>query len=586
MLQQVLRARQPLESVSAEACSRTDLHPVIFRILASRGIDPGTGLELTLKNLLPPDRFKDIDRAAARVAAAIRAQESIRIVGDYDADGATATALAVLGLRSMGGENIDYTVPNRFSDGYGLTRKLAMQIAAAPPDLVITVDNGISSVQGVELLQGRGVDVIVTDHHLAGEVLPPAHAIVNPNQPGCGFEDKSIAGVGVMFYLLLVVNQVLREQGYYDQQRPQPDLLAFLDLVALGTVADVVALGQNNRILVAQGVARMRAGRLRPGIAAILRQANRDPRGLVAQDLGFVVGPRLNAAGRLEDISTGIECLLTADIRTADRLAATLDRINQERREIEHSMHAQALKAVESLALDRHEFSGTGMVLYDESWHEGVVGLVASRIRERTGLPALVFAPGEAADQLKGSARSIPEVHIRDVLANINSLNPGLIDRFGGHAMAAGLSIQVSRLPEFRQAFQQEVSRALAESPPDQTLLTDGSLEAHDLNQAFAEQIKSLLPWGQACPEPLFEGRFRVLSSRFVGDVHLKLALQPDQGGATIDAICFRYLDSGDSTQKRRGLALDRVRLAYSLDVNHFRGRKSLQLIVRYIEEI
>jgi len=577
-----IRARTPAYSQKPVDDALNALHPVVRRVLANRNIDPNTGLEHGLKYLLAPNGFKGIEVAASRIVTAIEQQQAVLVVGDYDADGATATALAIKGLRSMGLERIAYTVPNRFTFGYGLSLKLAQEIGQSAPDLVITVDNGISSVEGVACLNKAGVDVIVTDHHLAGETLPEAYAIVNPNQPGCEFPDKSIAGVGVMFYVLLAVNSLLRNSGYYKTNALTPDLLSLLDLVALGTVADVVGLHRNNRILVSQGIARMRAGFLCPGIAAILKVAGREPHALVAQDLGFVVGPRLNASGRLEDISSGIECLLADDPLEAGRLAEALDQINRNRKEIEQSMQMQALNAVKNLQI-KEKKSKTGMVLYDNSWHEGVVGLVASRIKEKTGVPVLVFAPGEG-DFLKGSARSIPEVHIRDVLANIDAQHPQLIDRFGGHAMAAGLTIRPEHLEEFRDAYIAEVSRALAKRPPDSTLLTDGELAAEELNQRFAETIKTLLPWGQACPEPLFEGEFEVLNCRFVGEIHLKLVLQLKGTRDPIDAICFRYLENADSPEKRTALGFTSLKVVYSLDVNHFRGRQSLQLIIRYLE--
>lgn len=583
MQSKTIQAREPAYTLRTPDDAQDALHPVIARVLANRNIDPHSGLQHSLKYLLTPDRFKGIEVAAARIVTAIDQQQSVLIVGDYDADGATSTALAIKGLRAMGLNQVSYTVPNRFSYGYGLSLKLAKDISASAPDLVITVDNGISSIEGIDFLNETGVDVIVTDHHLSGEVLPAAVAIVNPNQPGCEFPDKSIAGVGVMFYVLLAVNKELKKSDHYSRISQAPDLLALLDLVALGTVADVVALGRNNRILVAQGIARMRTGRVCAGIAAILKVGGREPRSLVAQDLGFVVGPRLNAAGRLEDISSGIECLLASDSLDADRLAQKLDQINGARKKIELSMQTQALKVVKNLHIGEHK-QGTGMVLFDETWHEGVVGLVASRIKEKTGLPVLAFAPDESGEYLKGSARSISQVHIRDVLANIDARHPELINRFGGHAMAAGLSIRPACLDEFRAAFVEEVDKALLAHPPDNTILTDGELSAEELNRPFAEAIKTLLPWGQACPEPEFEGEFMVLSSRFVGEIHLKLVLRLCGAHDPIDAICFRYLDNGDSPDKRAALNLEKIRAVYSLDVNQYRGKKSLQLIIRYLE--
>lgn len=570
------------KAVQNDAAFET-LHPIIQRILSNRNIQTQADIDHRLKNLLPPDGLKDIQVAAQRVANAINQQHKILIVGDYDADGATATALAIKGLRSMGAQNVAFKVPNRFNDGYGLSLKLAKEIALTPPELLITVDNGISSIEGIAYLKQVGVDVVVTDHHLAGDDLPEAYAIVNPNQPECRFGSKALAGVGVMFYLILATHKTLRESDYFKHNALQPDVLALLDLVALGTVADLVPLDKNNRILVAQGVARMRAGKSRPGIAALMEVAGRDVDRLVAQDLGFVVGPRLNAAGRLEDISSGIDCLLADDVAQARQFAKALDHINLARKEIEQSMQSQALSVVENLNLEGKAHSG--LVLFDESWHEGVVGLVASRVKDKTGLPALVFAPGEGGE-LKGSARSIPEVHIRDILANISALQPQLIERFGGHAMAAGLSIQPKKLPEFRAAFEDQVKLALKAKPPSNTLLTDGALPNADFNREFAGQIKTLIPWGQTCPEPQFEGEFEVLNCRFVGEIHLKLLLRPVNDTKPVDAISFRYLDRTDSPDKRAALELKKIRAVYQLDVNHYRGQQSLQLIIRYLEAI
>lgn len=582
MLKKDIQARQPAQQKTQLDSGFNTLHPVIQRVLSHRNIYSKADIDHQLKHLLPPKGLKDIDLAADRLKQAIELDQSILIVGDYDADGATSTALAIKGLQSLGASNASYTVPNRFSDGYGLSLKLAKKIQPNPPKLLITVDNGISSVAGIALLNEAGVEVIVTDHHLPGAVLPAAFAIVNPNQKGCCFESKALAGVGVMFYLLLATHQKLREAGYYEQHSLQPALLDLLDLVALGTVADLVPLDRNNRILVAQGVARMRAGKLRPGIAALMHVARRDAEQLVAQDLGFVLGPRLNAAGRLEDISSGIECLLAEDAELANQLAQTLDGINKTRKEIEQAMQTQALSIVDKLELK--DALNTGLVLFDESWHEGVVGLVASRIKDKTGVPVLVFAPGEG-DLLKGSARSIPEVHIRDILAGIDAMTPGLIDRFGGHAMAAGLSIAPKNLTQFCQAFEKQVSIALNDRPPGNTLLTDGSLSSAELTKQFAGSIKTLMPWGQACAEPQFEGRFIVLNSRFVGEVHLKLVLCTQDDNQPIDAICFRYLDHADSPNKRAALGLKKIKAVYSLDVNHFRGQQNLQLIIQYLED-
>ncbi|MEE9447487.1 MAG: single-stranded-DNA-specific exonuclease RecJ [Arenicellales bacterium] len=571
--------------------SLDDLQPLLKRVLNNRQIHTKQDINVSLKALLPPEGLKGIEQATQRIAQAITSGESILIVGDYDADGATSTALAIEGLHSMGAKTVRYEVPNRFTYGYGLTLKLAKKISQGIsetlPDLVITVDNGISSIEGVAHLQALGVDVIVTDHHLAGGVLPNAHAIVNPNQPGCSFASKALAGVGVMFYVLLSVNKYFRESAYFDAQNLKPDLLSLLDLVALGTVADLVKLDKNNRILVAQGVARMRAGRTRLGISALMKVANRDLSSLVAQDLGFVLGPRINASGRLDNISSGIECLLAGDAQSAQALAENLNQINVERKNIEQSMQKQAMLAVEQLKIKPD--NRAGVVLFDKTWHEGIVGLIASRIKDKVGVPVLVFAPGEDG-MLKGSARSIPEVHVRDILANIDAAGPELIARFGGHAMAAGLSIERTHLPAFKEAFEQQVAEVLALKPPGNTIMCDGALTEQEFNLPNAKSLKTLLPWGQACPEPQFEGEFMVQSSRFVGEIHLKLvlkALQNGEGvGQPIDAICFRYIDHADSPEKRTALNLKKIKAVYGLDVNNFRGKETLQLMIRHLEAV
>ncbi len=587
MQSKTIQPRQSALQADPSDVQFKQLPEVVQRLLLNRGINRFADTEADLSALLAPDGLKGMARAAKRISDAIEQQQRILIVGDYDADGATATALAVKGLRSLGLKQVGYKVPNRFKDGYGLSHKLALEIVAGKPrpEVLITVDNGISSVAGVAELNEAGIEVIVTDHHLAGKVLPAAYAIVNPNQPGCDFASKAIAGVGVMFYVLMAVRAELRERNYFEG-RQQPNLADLLDLVALGTVADVVALDRNNRILVASGIARMRAGRLSIGMAAILEVAGSDPANLVAQNLGFVLGPRLNACGRLDDISSGIECLLSEDRYHAAQLAQLLDQTNRDRKQIEQSMQNQALQAVKNLRLPE---TGTkrleGLVLFDESWHEGVVGLVASRMKDKTGVPVLVMARGQDG-VLKGSARSVPEVHIRDVLATIDAQHPDMISRFGGHAMAAGLTIAEGQLDRFRDAFAQQVALALEQRPPQNTLLTDGSLATENFNLNFASMLQRLLPWGQACPEPLFEGVFEVLNSRFVGETHLKLVLrQPGQKGP-VDAICFRYLETADSPLKRQALELNRIKAVFSLDVNRYRGRESLQLMIRYLQPV
>ncbi len=569
--------RRKEHELAPESDLRT-LHPVVRRVLANRKIDKQAQIDFSLAGLLEPNML-GITVAAKRLVTAIKTGESIQIVGDYDVDGATSTVLAIQALRQMGATSVSYCVPNRFEYGYGLSMKLAQEIIDTPPDLIITVDNGIASVEGIRLLKQRGVDVIVTDHHLPGEELPEAVAIVNPNQKGCQFESKMLAGVGVIFYLMMALRSALQADNWFEQQQiAVPPLVDHLDLVALGTVADLVPLDENNRILVAQGVARMRSGKTRPGIAALFKVAKRDIKALVANDLGFVAGPRLNAAGRLADISTGIECLLCNDQSSAMQLASELDCINQERKQIEQSMQQQAFAVVDAMNLDQSNEQQFATTLYQAHWHEGVVGLVASRVKDKLNMPVAVFAQGEDG-LLKGSCRSIKGLHIRDVLATIHAQHPQLIIKFGGHAMAAGLSIAQTDYEQFDQAFCLEVKRQREQLPLSNQIWTDGGLQAYELDLQLAETLKTLVPWGQGFPAPTFDDRFNVLSSRVVGDTHLKLCLQAQSGGNSVDAIAFRYLDAPDKPTQ-----FDAIDAVYSLDVNEFRGTKSIQLIIQHLE--
>ena len=556
-----------------------EMHPVLRRVFRNRGLGRAADLDHRLRNLVPPAGLKGIDKASDLLAATLAGRGRILVIGDFDVDGATATTLALLGLQEMGAERVDYLVPNRFDYGYGLSPEIAAVALEREPALVITVDNGISSIAGVRRLKERGIRVIVTDHHLPGERLPEADAIVDPNQPGCGFPSKALAGVGVMFYLLLGLRARLRQGGWFEREGiPEPNLAGFLDLVALGTVADLVPLDRNNRILVAQGLARIRSGRCREGITRLLEVAGRDPRRAGTADLGFFVGPRLNAAGRLEDISAGIECLLAGEPATAAELAAVLHDINRQRREIEQSMQQQALAALKSLAEVRAPAGVAGICLYDESWHQGVTGLVAARIKERTERPVIAFAPG-GEGELKGSARSIPQLHMRDALAAVDAANPGLIRRFGGHAMAAGLTLSREHYGRFREAFLEEAGRRLRGEVLESVLLTDGELapEEHDLE--LAEALRGALPWGQGFPAPLFDGCFEVLDRRIVGEQHLKLTLRPEGARRILDGILFRFCPPGG-----RAPEFDRVRVVYQLDVNRYRGRRKVQLMIEYLE--
>ncbi len=540
----------------------------------ARGVLPEQ-LRLDLDRLLPPGRLLHADRAARMLADALAEGARILVVGDFDADGATSSALAVTALRSFGADQVGFLVPNRFEYGYGLTPEIVELAAGRAPDLLITVDNGISSLEGVSAAKRAGIATLVTDHHLPGDRLPEAEVIVNPSQPGCDFPSKNLAGVGVIFYVMLALRAELRARDWFRQRGiPEPNLGDLLDLVALGTVADVVPLDYNNRILVAGGLQRIRAGRARPGILALLQAAGRNPATVVASDLGFAVGPRLNAAGRLDDMSVGIECLLSDEPDAASRLAARLDRLNLDRRVIEQDMQRDALLALEQLELDEAGEPPPALTLYRPGWHQGVIGILASRVKDRLHRPTIAFADAENGE-LKGSARSIPGLHIRDVLDAVAARNPGLITRFGGHAMAAGLSLARSAYPEFSRAFVSEVARHAGELNFEAVIDSDGELSESEFDLELATRLRFAGPWGQQFPEPLFDGRFRVLEQRLVGERHLKLVLSPSGGTACLDAIAFN-IDPGRWPDQ----SVDELELAYRLDVNEYRGRRSLQLIV------
>ena len=561
----------------AGTCLDPGLHPVLDRVYRSRGVTDTSELELSLSALAPAARLAGIDAAVDLLVAARASQKQVLVVGDFDADGATATALALLGLRAMGLARVGYLVPDRFRFGYGLTPEIVAVAAERSPDLLITVDNGISSVDGVDEARGRGMQVLITDHHLPGERLPAASAIVNPNQPGCDFPSKSLAGVGVMFYLLAALRARLREAGGF-ADGGGPNVAQWLDLVALGTVADVVPLDHNNRILVEQGLRRIRAGRCRPGIAALLRVGRREPRRCVASDLAFAAGPRLNAAGRLEDMSEGIECLLADDPDTCAARAARLDGLNRERREIESGMQADALAIVESLAPDPAALP-YGLCLFEEHWHQGVVGIVAARVRERVHRPVIAFAR-EDEHTLKGSARSIPGLHVRDALDAVAARHPGLLIRFGGHAMAAGLSLASDDLERFRDAFDRVLRRTLSERDLEDRLLTDGELPPSELGLELAHRLRAAGPWGQAFPEPLFDGEFQVLTRRVVGEHHLRMTLRAPGDRGSIAAIAFNASDDGWPAEAPR------IHAAYRLDVNLYRDVESAQLVVEWMEVV
>ncbi len=552
----------------------TGLDPVLARVYAARGIDDPEQLGRRLQELLPDSQMKGIPAAVERLLTAFEQRQKILIVGDFDCDGATSTSVALLGLRMLGAAEVDYLVPNRFEYGYGLSPEIVDVAAQASPDLLITVDNGISSIEGVERAKALGIDVIVTDHHLAGAELPEACAIVNPNQPGCDFIAKSTCGVGVIFYVLIALRRALNERGWFNGQ--PPNLASLLDLVALGTVADVVPLERNNRALVWQGLQRIRAGQARPGLLALIEVSGRRRDRLVASDLGFAIAPRLNAAGRLEDMSIGIECLLEENYDRALTMARELDELNKERRGIEQEMQQQALELLGQLSLNDRELP-FGLCLYDEYWHQGVIGILASRIKERVYRPVIAFAPGDEGE-IKGSARSINGFHIRDGLDAVAAKHPGLLKKFGGHAMAAGLTIAAEDLAAFSDAFDAEVRRQLATDDLTQRILTDGELAESAFSMELAESLRNAGPWGHQFPEPLFEGRFHLLQQRIVGQRHLKLVVMPEGGTLALDAIAFNV-----DTLVWPDESVQKVRLVYRLDVNEFRGQRSLQLMVDWI---
>lgn len=546
--------------------------PLLQRIYAARGVSCVQELDNSLKYLLSYEQLKGMSDAVALLVRAIAQQQRILIIGDFDADGATATAVGVLGLRMLGATQVDYLVPNRFDYGYGLTVGIVEQAHQLAPDLIITVDNGISSIDGVQLAKSLGMRVLITDHHLPGEVLPVADAIVNPNQPGCSFPSKALAGVGVIFYVLLALRARMRELNSF--VGAEPNLAQLLDLVALGTVADVVPLDANNRRLVQQGLARIRAGHARPGIKAIAEVGRRQLANMVAMDLGFIVGPRLNAAGRMDDMSIGIECLLAEDESQALLLAQQLESLNAERKRTEQNMQREALVQLQDLPEDNLPF---GICVYEQDWHQGVTGILASRLKERYHRPVIAFA--DAGDgSLKGSARSVAGLHVRDALAAIDAQNPQLIRKFGGHAMAAGLTIAQADYAEFVQAFDAQVRTCLTEDELAGICVTDGELVAGEFALDLALQLRLAGPWGQQFPEPSFHGRFKLMQQRLVGERHLKMVLHNETTRIDVDAIAFNV-----DLEQWPNPNIQYADLAYRLDVNEFRGKQSLQLLVEHL---
>ena len=541
--------------------------PLLARILSSRGVLSSDDLDHSLRGLLAPDSFLGIREAATILAEALESDSSILIVGDFDADGATSCTLMVTGLRAMGARQVNYLVPDRFKFGYGLTPEIVDVAVQFKPDVIVTVDNGIASVEGVAHANALGIPVVVTDHHLPGNDLPAAAAIVNPNQVGCKFPSKALAGVGVAFYLLSVLRAELRNRNWFVHHQ-EINLAEWLDLVALGTVADVVPMDQNNRRLVEEGIRRIRGGYCRPGLKALPVVAGVNPKHLTTRDLAFSIAPRLNAAGRLQDMSIGIECLLADEVSAVAR-AENLDALNNERKEIETGMRDIALAHLKQLSLD--EETAAGLCFYRPDWHQGVIGIVASRIKQKSHRPVIAFA--KAVDgELKGSGRSVAGFHLRDALNSIAIRHPGLLLKFGGHAMAAGLSLFEADYERFREAFDNEVRCSLGEAKIEQVVMSDGEI-AEPVTVRLAKEIERAAPWGQGFSEPEFDGKFEILDQRIVGGRHLKLLLQPEMGDP-VEAICFNH----------GGLAENRhIRCAYRLEVNRFKGREKPQLIVSVI---
>ncbi|WP_109127171.1 single-stranded-DNA-specific exonuclease RecJ [Dyella sp. C11] len=549
-----------------------DVHPVVQHVFAARGVFSPTDAEYRLARLLSPQQLGGLDKAMALLSEAIRDDWTILIAGDYDCDGATGTAVAVRGLRMLGARHVDYVVPNRFIHGYGLSPALVESLQPAP-QLIVTVDNGVASVAGVAAAQARGIRVVVTDHHLPGEQLPAADAMVNPNLGGDTFPSKSLAGVGVMFYLLLALRASLREQGMF-AAGSEPDLSVLLDLVAVGTVADLVPLDFNNRVLVEAGMRRIRGGRGHAGVMALVDASQRSAATLCASDLGYAVGPRLNAAGRLEDMRIGVECLLTDDAAQARRYAELLTSINQERRELQAAMVAEAEVMVSRAA----DVDAVGVALFEPTWHAGVVGLVASKLKERLHRPVIAFAPAseDMQDELRGSARSISGFHIRDALAMIDARHPGLIMRFGGHAMAAGLSLRTEDYPRFAEAFDAIAREWLDDDHLQAVQHTDGELPPGAATLDLARQLRAAGPWGQAFPEPVFDNLFECASWKVMGQTHLRLSLRDPRDGSVHDAVMFNAYDGTPPPVM--------LRAAYELVINDWQGRESPRLLLRYIE--
>jgi single-stranded-DNA-specific exonuclease len=580
MYSQGIKKTIVLRPIKKKHALQGNLHPLLERIFLARGITSDLELDRTLAKLPSPWLLSGMEEMVEHLIVAINEQQKICIVADFDADGATSCAVAIKGLQLLGAGQVTFVVPNRFEYGYGLTPEIVELVKLQNPDVIITVDNGISSIDGVKAATDSGIKVLVTDHHLPGSNLPAATAIVNPNLLDDKFPNKSLAGVGVIFYVLLALRSRLRDINWFEtNQVKEPNLAQLLDYVALGTVADVVALEQSNRILVYQGLLRIRTGRCHPGLTALVEVSGKNPQTITAADLGFSLGPRLNAAGRMDDMSLGIQCLLSDDPALAKDIALQLDELNNDRREVEAVMKHEALTYLSEMkALDEHHLPA-GVCLFDANWHQGVIGILASRIKDQVHRPVIAFAPA-GKDLIKGSARSIPGVHIRDVLSDIAAAHPKLLSKFGGHAMAAGLSLKMHDYPPFALAFDEMVSKRLASVDLEQKILSDGELAEQEMTIEIADLLQNSATWGQEFPEPLFDGVFDVIQSRIVGQRHLKLVLRKPVGDLVIDAIAF-FVD-----RPEHWLGLRQIKAVYKLDINEFRGNRTVQFIVQYFEKI
>jgi len=569
--------RRPDVAISEQI---NELPLILQRIYAQRGISNEEEINHSLNKALPPGKLLNVEAGVGLIYSCMQNDQHILIVGDFDADGATSTALLVRALKGFGYTNVSYLVPNRFEFGYGLTPEIVEVAEQSSPSLIITVDNGISSIEGVAAAKAKGIDVLVTDHHLPGRELPDANVIINPNQNGDTFPSKHLAGVGVVFYVLSALRALLRENDWFNEKQiSEPNLAQFLDIVAVGTVADVAKLDYNNRILVDQGLRRIRAEKCCAGIRALLTVAGKKLLRVSSTDLGFVVGPRLNAAGRLEDMSLGIECLLTDDESRAVELAKQLNDLNEERKQIEQEMQKQALKTLQSNKIENVDGHQFGIALYDADWHQGVIGIVAARLKEKFNRPVIVFAQSND-NELKGSARSIPGLHIRDAIDLLATRNPEMINTFGGHAMAAGLSIPKQNFEAFATEFDRVIEELVTPEQLEAILLSDGELKDNELSLDIAELLFRAGPWGQGFPEPVFDGVFKVNDHRIVGKHHLKLNVTPSNGRQKIDAIAFN-IDRHQWNEEA-----SEVRIAYQLSINEFRGVRSAQLVVQYLESL